>query len=31
MLAHFLGKIPDQAYYTLNNPNDIDLDATSLT
>ncbi len=31
MLAHFLGKIPDRAYYTLDNPNDINLDATSLT
>ncbi len=31
MLAHFLGKIPDRAYYTLDDPNNIDLDATSLT
>ena len=31
MLAHFLGKIPDWAYYTLDDPNDIDLDATSPT
>jgi hypothetical protein len=30
MIAHFLGKVSERAYYTLEEPDDIDLDGTSL-